>query len=61
MPRMPTLTEVGIRRAKPREKPHKLFDEGGKALNVDPKGSQLQVLSGAAIGSVPGISMLRSS
>lgn len=33
---MPTLTELGIRSAKPREKPYKLFDERGLFMLVMP-------------------------
>jgi integrase len=33
---MPTLTEVQIRAAKPREKPYKLFDERGLFLLINP-------------------------
>lgn len=35
------LTDVAIRKAKPREKPYKLFDGGGLYLEVFPNGSKL--------------------
>jgi hypothetical protein len=33
---MPTLTELSVRNAKPREKPYKLFDERGLFILVMP-------------------------
>ncbi|WP_322878163.1 Arm DNA-binding domain-containing protein [Pseudocalidococcus azoricus] len=34
------LTELAIRKAKPTEKPQKLFDGGGLYLEVPPKGNK---------------------
>jgi hypothetical protein len=42
MPRKATpLTDAGIRNAKPREKPFKLFDGGGLYLEITPSGGKL--------------------
>jgi hypothetical protein len=35
------LTDIAIRRAKPRDKPYKLFDEKGMYLLVSPVGAKL--------------------
>jgi Arm DNA-binding domain len=37
---MPSLTEIRIRNAKPRERPYKLFDELGLFLLVTPAANQ---------------------
>ena len=42
------LTDVAIRRAKPRERPYKLFDEKGMYLLVSPAGGKLWRLSRVA-------------
>ncbi|MGQ0835475.1 MAG: Arm DNA-binding domain-containing protein, partial [Gammaproteobacteria bacterium] len=38
---MATLSEAGIRAARPKERPYKLFDERGLYLRVEPRGGRL--------------------
>jgi len=40
-PNMPRLTALGVRQAKPRNKPYKLFDERGLFLLISPSSSKI--------------------
>lgn len=51
------LTDVAVRQAKPREKPYKLFDEGGLYLLVTPSGARWWRLNYRFGGKRKGLSM----